>query len=44
MSREIHPDVFERISKVVRAAAERGEREVLVVRFFQPVPHRWRAG
>jgi cyclopropane fatty-acyl-phospholipid synthase-like methyltransferase len=33
MSREIHPDVFERVSKVVRAAAERGEREVQVVRF-----------
>jgi hypothetical protein len=33
MSREIHPDVFERVSKVVRSAAERGEREVLVVRF-----------
>jgi hypothetical protein len=33
MSREIHPEVFERVSKVVRAAAERGEREVLAVRF-----------
>jgi hypothetical protein len=33
MPQQIHPDVFERISKVVRAAAERGEREVLVVRF-----------
>jgi hypothetical protein len=33
MSREIHPDVFERVSKVVRAAAERGEREVLTLRF-----------
>jgi hypothetical protein len=33
MAREIHPEVFERVSKVVRAAAERGEREVLVLRF-----------
>jgi hypothetical protein len=33
MAREIHPDVFERVSKVVRAAAERGEREVLALRF-----------
>jgi hypothetical protein len=33
MAREIHADVFERVSKVVRAAAERGEREVQVVRF-----------
>jgi hypothetical protein len=33
MARDIHPDVFERVSKVVRAAAERGEREVLVLRF-----------
>jgi hypothetical protein len=33
MSREIHPDVFERVSKVVRAAAERGEREVMALRF-----------
>jgi hypothetical protein len=33
MSREIHPYVFERVSKAVRAAAERGEREVQVVRF-----------
>jgi cyclopropane fatty-acyl-phospholipid synthase-like methyltransferase len=33
MAREIHPEVFERVSKVVRAAAERGEREVQVVRF-----------
>ena len=27
------PDVYERVSKVVRGAAERGEREVMVVRF-----------
>jgi hypothetical protein len=33
MARDIHPDVYERVSKVVRAAAERGEREVLVLRF-----------
>jgi hypothetical protein len=33
MSREIHPEVFERLSRVVRAAAERGEREVMVLRF-----------
>ena len=33
MARDVHPDVFERVSKVVRAAAERGEREVLAVRF-----------
>ena len=33
LSRDIHPEVFERVSKVVRAAAERGEREVLALRF-----------
>jgi hypothetical protein len=33
MPQQIHPDVFERRSKMVRGAAERGEREVLVVRF-----------
>jgi len=33
MSREIHPEVFERVSKVVQAAAERGKREVLALRF-----------
>ena len=33
IAREIHPDVYERVSKVVRGAAERGEREVMVVRF-----------
>jgi hypothetical protein len=33
MSRDIHPDVFERVSRVVKSAAERGEREVLVIRF-----------
>ncbi|MGH6896082.1 MAG: hypothetical protein ACREJ5_06000 [Geminicoccaceae bacterium] len=33
MAREIHPEVFDRLSRVVKAAAERGEREVLVLRF-----------
>jgi hypothetical protein len=33
MSRDVHPEVFERVSRVVKSAAERGEREVLVVRF-----------
>jgi len=33
MSREIHPEVFERVSRVVKSAAERGEREVLAFRF-----------
>ena len=33
MSRDIHPEVFERVSRVVKGAAEQGEREVLVVRF-----------
>ena len=33
LSRDIHPEVFERVSRVVKSAAERGEREVLVVRF-----------
>ena len=32
MPQQIHPDVFERISQMVRGAAERGEREVLAVR------------
>ena len=44
LAREIHPDVFERVSKVVRSAAERGEREVLAVRFSSQYSHRWRAG
>jgi hypothetical protein len=42
MSQEIHPDVFERVSRVVKSAAERGEREVLVVRFAR-VLHRSRS-
>jgi hypothetical protein len=33
MSREIHPEVFERISRAVKNAAERGQQEVLVIRF-----------
>jgi hypothetical protein len=33
MSREIHPEVFERVSRVVKSAAERGEREVMLFRF-----------
>ena len=33
MSQEIHPAVLERVSRVVKSAAERGEREVLVLRF-----------
>jgi hypothetical protein len=33
MSREIHPEVFERVSRVVKSAAERGEREVMALRF-----------
>lgn len=32
-SRELAPDVADRINVVIRAAAERGEREVLVLRF-----------
>jgi hypothetical protein len=33
MTRDIQPEVFERLSRVVKNAAERGEREVLVLRF-----------
>ena len=33
MEREIRPDVRQRLSEAVRRAAERGEREVLVLRF-----------
>ena len=33
MSQDIHPDVFERVSRAVKGAAERGEREVMVMRF-----------
>jgi hypothetical protein len=33
MAEEISPDVFERVSRMVKSAAERGERELLAVRF-----------
>jgi hypothetical protein len=33
MAQDIHPDVFARVSRVVSGAAERGEREVLALRF-----------
>jgi hypothetical protein len=33
MSREIHPEVIERVSRAVKSAAEPGEREVMVLRF-----------
>ena len=33
MAQQIHPEVFERVSRVVKSAAERGEREVLAMRF-----------
>jgi hypothetical protein len=33
MSREIHPEVYERVSRAVKGAAERGERELLALRF-----------
>jgi hypothetical protein len=33
MSRDVHPEVFERVSRAVKSAAERGEREVMVMRF-----------
>jgi hypothetical protein len=33
MSQDVHPEVFERVSRVVKSAAERGEREVLALRF-----------
>jgi hypothetical protein len=33
MAQEIAPDVFERVSRMVKSAAERGEREVLALRF-----------
>jgi hypothetical protein len=32
MAQDIHPDVYARVSRVVKGAAERGEREVLAVR------------
>jgi len=33
MSQELHPEVFERVSRVVKSAAERGEHEVMALRF-----------
>jgi hypothetical protein len=33
MAREIHPEVLERVSRAVRGAAERGEHELMAVRF-----------
>jgi hypothetical protein len=33
MNREIQPEVFERLARVVKGAAERGEHEVLALRF-----------
>ena len=33
MSQEIHPDVVERVTRAVRSAAERGERELMALRF-----------
>jgi hypothetical protein len=33
MSRDLHPDVYDRVSRAVKSAAERGEREILVLRF-----------
>jgi hypothetical protein len=33
MSQEIHPEVFERLTRAVKGAAERGEREFMAIRF-----------
>jgi len=33
MTREIHPDVLTRVSRLVQGAAEHGEREALALRF-----------
>jgi N-acetylglucosamine kinase-like BadF-type ATPase len=33
MAREIHPEVLARVSRAVKSAAERGQQEVLVIRF-----------
>jgi hypothetical protein len=33
MHRDIHPDVFERVSRLVKGAAERGQREVMAIQF-----------
>jgi hypothetical protein len=33
MARDIHPDVFDRLSRLVKTAAEHGQHEVLVMQF-----------
>lgn len=33
MSRDLHPEVFSRVSRLVKGAAERGQREVLAFQF-----------
>jgi hypothetical protein len=33
MTQELHEEAFERVSRIVRSAAERGEREVMAIRF-----------
>jgi hypothetical protein len=33
MHRDIHPDVFDRVSRLVKGAAERGQREVMAFQF-----------
>jgi hypothetical protein len=33
LSQDLHPDVFERVERAIKSAAERGEREVMVLRF-----------
>lgn len=33
MHQDIHPDVFERVTRTVKGAAERGEREIMALRF-----------
>jgi hypothetical protein len=33
MTQDLHPQVFERVSRVVKSAAERGEREIMALRF-----------
>ena len=33
MHQDVHPDVFDRVTRAVKNAAERGEREIMVLRF-----------
>lgn len=33
LSRDIHPDAFDRVSRLVKGAAERGQREVMAFQF-----------